>query len=134
MKDKLEKFQVGDIIEANEYSDKEYTVATKKNGWTGVVVWSKAGTIYAKTITTQAHKGEEYQLNDYFFDLVAKRPKRHHNTLNKAKKIKLAQIEVLEKIKEYAVYNDQWNETVVPVSVISRFITDIVCSGILENS
>ena len=133
MKDKLEKFQIGDFIEANEHSDREYTVATKKNGWTGVVTWSKAGTIYAKTLTPQERKGEEYQLNDYFFDLVIKRPKRHHNSLNRTKRIKQAQIGVLNKIKEYAVYSDQWNERVVPVSVISRFINDIMCSGIMGD-
>ena len=65
----MTKFKVGDIIKANEDSNKKYRVTNQKNGWTGKIL-SIDGLIYAETITPTCDKGDKYYLMEKYFDLV----------------------------------------------------------------
>lgn len=67
----MAKFKVGDIIRANEKSNKEYWVTTKKNGWTGKVTSvKKNGDISVKTLTPEEYEGRVFEVDERYFYLV----------------------------------------------------------------
>ena len=67
----MSKFKVGDIIEANKESNKEYRITNKKNGWTGKVTSvRKYGDISVKTLTPEEYEGRVYSVEEDGFDLV----------------------------------------------------------------
>lgn len=71
----MAKFKVGDIIKANEKSNGAYGITNQENGWTGKVTKVKRGKRFeAETITPYRKKGitfgEDYPLEDDYFDLV----------------------------------------------------------------
>ena len=67
----MAKFKVGDIIKANEKSNKEYLVTNQKNGWTGIVFTIKSDSrIGVVALTPEEYKGEIYTVKEAYFDLV----------------------------------------------------------------
>lgn len=67
----MAKFKVGNIIAANEESNKRYLITTQKNGWTGKVTSvRKYGDISVKTLTPKEYEGRVYNVEEEFFDLV----------------------------------------------------------------
>lgn len=79
----MSKFKVGDIIRANEKSDKEYAGTNHKNGWTGKILTIEAGLIYAETITPTCNRGVGYHVTEEFFDLVSNNQIQKHILGNK---------------------------------------------------
>ena len=66
----MAKFKVGDIIKANEKSNKEYLVTNQKNGWTGIVFTIKSDSrIGVVALTPEEDKGEIYTVKEAYFDL-----------------------------------------------------------------
>lgn len=65
------KFNVGDIIKANEKSNERYLVTTQKNGWTGKVTSvKKNGDISVKTLTPKEYEGRVFEVDERYFDLM----------------------------------------------------------------
>ena len=70
----MAKFKVGDIIRANEKSDKEYFVTNQKNGWTGKVLAVKSdGIVRVETLTPERYKGEIYTVEEGYFYIAENR-------------------------------------------------------------
>lgn len=66
----MAKFKVGDIIIANEKSNNEYVITTQKMGWLGKVVsMGEDGYVSAKTLAPADYYGEEFALEENYFDL-----------------------------------------------------------------
>ena len=66
----MEKFKVGDIIKANEESNKRYSRTNQKRNWTGKILSIENGLIYAETITPSFDEGERYYVTEECFDFV----------------------------------------------------------------
>lgn len=64
----MSKFKVGDIIKANEESNKEYIITNQKNCWTGIVLAILSdGSIRVATLTPERYKGETYTVEEAYF-------------------------------------------------------------------
>lgn len=75
----MAKFKVGDIIKANKDSNERYGVTTQKNGWTGkIMAVRKYGEILVKTLMPKEYEGDEYTVEEEFFDLVQNNQIQRH--------------------------------------------------------
>lgn len=67
----MAKFKIGDIIKANEKSNKKYLATNQKNGWTGkVLVVKNNGDISVRTLTPEKYRGAICTVYEGFFDLL----------------------------------------------------------------
>ena len=86
----MSKFKVGDIIEANKESNKEYRITNKKNGWTGKVMSvRKYGDIFVKTLTPEEYEGRVFEVDERYFYLVGDNQIKKHIVNKNAVIVKL---------------------------------------------
>ena len=86
----MAKFKVGDIIKANEDSNKEYLVTNQKNDWTGIVrAVESDGIIRVATLTPERYKGEVYTVEEAYFYIAENRPNITHIVNKNAVIVKL---------------------------------------------
>lgn len=96
-------FKVGDIVEANELSNKKYGFTTKENEWSGRVLnVHDNGSFDAETISGKySVNGADYcDLETKYFDLVKKKP-------TKKERIKTLELE-LSAMKERLDALEKW--------------------------
>lgn len=75
----MAKFKVGDIIKANEKSNKKYFLTNQKNGWTGKVTSvKKNGDISVKTLTPEEYEGRVFEVDERYFYLVGDNQIKKH--------------------------------------------------------
>lgn len=74
----MAKFKVGDVIVANEKSNKKYLVTNQRNGWTGKVLDTIRDSIHVSTLTPESYKGEVYTVEEDYFDIEENRPNITH--------------------------------------------------------
>lgn len=99
----VNKFKVGDIVEANELTNRRYGYTTKKRWWIGEVVKTREdGNFDAETIFGGGSMvGENYGwLNAKYFDLVKQKP-------SEKERIKTLELE-LSTVKERLEALENW--------------------------